>query len=94
MSTPDFAGSDYSPALDRERLLSQHAKVKTFMLRDNEWRTLRDIAAAIGEPEASISAQLRHLRREAFGAFKVEKRRAERGGSVGLFEYRVLGKAE
>jgi hypothetical protein len=87
----DFAGSDYSPVLDRERLLSQHQKVKAFMLRDHEWHTLRDIAAAIGEPEASISAQLRHLRRAAFGGFKVEKRRAERGGSVGLFEYRVLG---
>jgi len=49
---------------------------------------LSEIAAAAGDPEASVSAQLRHLRKPRFGSYVVEKRpRGDR--SAGLFEYRV-----
>ena len=53
---------------------------------DGRWRTLGDIATLTGYPEASISAQLRHLRKERFGRHRVEKRHAGNG----LYEYRLL----
>ena len=42
------------------------------------------------DPHASISAQLRHLRKEKFGSYNIEKRpRGDR--SNGLWEYRLWG---
>jgi len=38
------------------------------------WLTLRELAAITGYGEASISAQLRHLRKPRFGSFVLEKR--------------------
>ena len=85
---PRFAGADYNPAFDQERLTGQIRRVFE-AVKDGRWRTLNEIAAATGDPEASISAQLRHLRREKFGSWRVEKQaRGER--SFGLFEYRIL----
>lgn len=68
------------------RLRRQHEVIRDFMLRHNRWHSLRHIAAHTGYPEASISANLRHLRKQSFGAYRVEKMRA--GGGVWL--YRVL----
>ena len=59
------------------------------------WLTLEEIRAALEDawlcrfPEASISAQLRHLKKPAFGAYRLEKRRRA-GQGFGLFEYRLL----
>ena len=56
---------------------------------DGLWRTLKEVADNTGDPEASVSAQLRHLRKKRFGSFVLEKR--PRGNrSNGLFEYRLL----
>ena len=55
-------------------------------MQDRRWRTLAAIAAESHAPHASVSAQLRHLRKARFGSFVVEKRYAGNG----LFEYRVL----
>lgn len=88
-----FNGPDYQHSLDHARLTKQHDRIKAAML-DERWRTLDEIAAATGDPAASISAQLRHLRKPRFGSHTVEKRR--RGDpALGLYEYRVLrpGKA-
>lgn len=86
-SLPHFNGSDYVPALDHPRLSLQHERIRDLML-DGKWRSLDEIAAATGDPAASISAQLRHLRKPRFGGWKVEKRsRADR--ARGLFEYRL-----
>ena len=82
---PLFAGSDYVPQRDDRRLLGQFEKVRKLML-DGGWRTLDEIAEATGEPPASISAQLRHLRKEQFGAYTVEKCYC----GEGLYRYRVL----
>ena len=41
------------------------------------WMTLEELARKTHFPEASISAQLRHLRKVRHGAFQVEKRRRE-----------------
>jgi hypothetical protein len=39
------------------------------------WMTLGELARKTKFPEASISAQLRHLRKEEHGAYDVERRR-------------------
>ncbi len=85
---PHFDGETYVPPLDHERLTKQLARVKAVML-DGRWRTLRELADETGDPESSISARLRDLRKEKFGAYVIERRR--RGeGRCGLFEYRLL----
>lgn len=86
-----FDGSDYVPALDDTRLTGQILRVYECM-SDGRWRTLGEIERATGDPQASISAQLRHLRREKWGGHSVEKRtRGDR--EHGLYEYRLGVKA-
>lgn len=82
---PEFNGHDYVSARDKARLSHQLERVFELM-RDGQWRTLDGICQATGDPPASISAQLRHLRKARFGGYTVEKRHV---GS-GLYEYRVL----
>jgi len=82
---PQFNGSDYDHQADSRRLTGQLLRVFSVM-RDRTWRSLDEIASATGDPPASVSAQLRHLRKPRFGGYTVEKR--NRGN--GLFEYRVL----
>lgn len=83
-----FSGPAYDPHLDRGRLSGQIQRIFEYM-RAGAWHTLPEIAAATGDPEASISAQLRHLRKERFGSHTVERRR--RGEEAfGLHEYRLM----
>lgn len=83
-----FNGPDYVPELDKARLTGQIERIYLLM-SDHHWRTLTEIELLTGYPQASISAQLRHLRKPRFGGFIVEKRR--RGDrKQGLFEYRLL----
>ena len=67
-----FNGSDYEPDRDHARLSAQHERIRDLML-DGKSRTLKQIAKAANAPEASVSAQLRHLRKERFGGFTVDK---------------------
>lgn len=88
---PRFNGAGYSSDHDDERLTGQIKRVYSLMA-DGVWRTLQEIADATGDPHASISAQLRHLRKKRFGGFNVEKR--PRGNrSHGLWEYLLEAKA-
>lgn len=83
-----FDGPEYSRKHDQTRLSGQIARVFEVM-QDTRWRTLDEIAQLTGDPHASISAQLRHLRKARFGAHTVNRRaRGER--SHGLFEYRLI----
>jgi len=84
-------GPAYVDKLDGERIKDQLERVRSLM-SDERWRTLAEIAFDTGDPQASISAQLRHLRKERFGAFIVERRRRARAGDQkkGTHEYRVL----
>ncbi len=82
-----FDGSDYEPHLDKLRLTGQIRRVWAAMV-DGQWRTLRQIARATGDPESSISAQLRNLRKEKFGGFTVNKCRAGNQYS-GWWEYQL-----
>ena len=60
------------------------------LMRDGAWRSLRQISNRTGEPEASISARLRDLRKRKFGGFKVLR---ENWGD-GVFVYKVMEKSE
>ena len=83
-----FDGAVYDPKYDDKRLTAQHIRIRDIML-DGSWRTLGEIEKQTGDPQPSISAQLRHLRKERFGSYVVEKRST--GDRLrGLFEYRVL----
>ena len=81
---PSFDGPDLQPH-DTARLTAQLAKVRTYMLGHGEWRSLAEIAAATGEPEASVSARLRDCRKVKHGGYSVERRRR----SAGCWEYRM-----
>lgn len=74
-------GQTFSLDRDGARLGDQARRVFEAM-RDGEWRTLREISAATGDPEASVSARLRGFR--DFG-FTVEREYIRRG----LHKYRV-----
>ena len=86
-SPPRFNGPAYDRDLDTQRLTGQIQRVFGLM-SDGSWRTLREIAEATGDPEASVSAQLRHLRKPRFGSHTVERRRRGEASS-GLWEYRL-----
>ena len=66
------------------RLSAQLVAIRDLML-DGRWRTLAEIERATGAPQASISAQLRHLRKRRFGRYVVEKQHVEHG----LWQYRI-----
>ena len=78
-------GPNYDEQRDGTRVRNQMKAVLTLM-QDERWRTLSAIARTLHYPEASVSAQLRHLRKPRFGGYRVEKR--NKGG--GVWEYRVL----
>jgi len=83
-----FDGMSYQAAFDFKRLTGQNSRVFNLM-QDNRWRTLAEIAFTTGDPEASISARLRDLRKKKFGSHIIERRR--RGNAArGLHEYRLL----
>lgn len=87
-TAPEFDGPAYDPEADKDRLSNQLGRIYNLM-RDHAWRTLEEIHERTGEPIASVSAQLRHLRKPRFGSYRVERR--HRGEPAhGLFEYRVL----
>ena len=63
--------------------------------RHGLWLTLRQLARLTGYGEASISAQLRHLRKPQYGAYIVRKRCCN-GGHIGrdgdrgtIWEYKL-----
>lgn len=82
-----FKGSGYVAALDAKRLTGQILRIRDAMA-DGKWRTLGEIEVITGDGQASISAQLRNLKKPAFGGHSLEKRRrgeAERG----CWEYKL-----
>lgn len=81
---PAFGGSTFNPARDGERLGRQLDRVRECM-SDGQWRTLAEISAATGAPEASVSARLRDLRKPHNGGYVVDEEFVERG----LHRYRV-----
>ena len=84
-----FNGADYDHERDSVRLTGQILRIWN-VVSDGRWRTLMDISSVTGDPEASISAQLRHLRKPRFGGYTVEREYLHNG----LYRYRVLPKEE
>ena len=80
-----FDGSDYVHDRDSERLTGQLFRVFE-TIKDGNWYTLNAIAEATEDPPASISAQLRHLRKPRFGGYTVDKKHIENG----LYVYRLV----
>lgn len=82
----------------RVRLRTQREVLRDVMLSANEcgaWLTLGELAAMTRYPAASISAQLRHLKKPRFGNFELEKQMRDKsdlysGNAHGaVWEYRL-----
>lgn len=67
-----FDGATYDAARDGERLAGQLRRVQALMA-DGQWRTLAQIAQAVGGSEAGVSARLRDLRKPRFGGHVIER---------------------
>lgn len=80
-----FDGAVYDPALDDDRLHRQLGRVWNAMA-DGQWHTIEALATVTGDPENSVSAQLRHLRKTRHGSWIIDK---ERLTSNGLYAYRM-----
>jgi hypothetical protein len=82
-----FEGPPDEP--DREQRLGKQLADIQRVMADGEWRTLSEIERLTGHPPASISAQLRHLRKKRFGGHTVNRRHLEHG----LYQYQVVLRA-
>lgn len=80
-----FDGSDYDHERDCPRLSSQYLRIFELM-KDGQPRTLLEIANVTQDPEASISAQIRHMRKPRFGAHVVIKNYVGNG----LYTYKLI----
>lgn len=81
-----FGGETYEPPRDGSRLRAQLVRVKAAM-GDAEWRTLGEIASITGDPEASVSARLRDLRKAKFGGHLVDRKYS--GGGLWCYKLRL-----
>lgn len=79
-----FDGATYSAGLDCARLTGQLLRVHDALGHSGQRWTLRALADHTGGSEAAVSARLRDLRKERFGAHTICR---ERIGVTGLFEY-------
>lgn len=80
-----FDGSDIHQLRDGVRLTGQLERIMN-CLNLGSWWTLNQLMQQTGDPPASISAQLRNLRKERFGGHVIEKRYVDSG----LYEYRLV----
>jgi hypothetical protein len=80
-----FHGADYQEDRDFVRLARQATRVWDVMI-DGEWHTLRGISVATGDPEASVSAQLRNFRKPSWGSHTVH--RAYKGDGLYIYKLR------
>jgi hypothetical protein len=82
---PHFDGATFDPARDGARLHRQIARIYDLML-DGQWRTVDTIAQLTGDPQPSVSAQLRNLRKPRFGGHDVQRRYHD-----GVYQFRLGG---
>jgi len=79
-----FDGDDYVEERDYKRLKTQ-LEVITEYMEDAGFKTLDEIARDTGYRSASISAQLRNLRKEKFGSRNVSRKHIGNG----LYSYKL-----
>lgn len=85
-----FSGPTVETMDDHLRLNNQQARIWQLMI-DGRWRTVEEIAKATRDPQASVSAQLRNLRKLGHGNHQTPRQRRE--GS-NLWEYRLIPNPE
>ncbi len=86
-----FPGTVYEPRLDFPRLATQLEVIRWAMHKAgqaNLWLTLREIENRTGYTTASISAQLRNLKKAPW-FLELRKRRRHGNPHVGLWEYQI-----
>jgi hypothetical protein len=83
---PHFDGETYDPPKDQKRLTRQLERVYE-VVKGGEWHTLAGISDITGDPEGSIGARLRDLRKEKFGSYDIRRKR--KGNT---FSYTCKGK--
>ena len=83
-STLRFDGADYQPERDNVRLGTQLQRVKD-VIKDGQWYTVKSISMITGDPETSVSAQVRNLRKKRFGKYIIDCKRLDNG----LYQYRM-----
>lgn len=87
----DFDGASFDRQIDGERLGSQLAAVKLYLIQNGgEWYTLARLSFLLGYPEASISARLRDLRKARHGGYEIARRRV--GPGRGQWEYSLVSR--
>lgn len=90
-----FDGETYDPDRDYVRLKGVLAAVFDFM-SEGGWHTLQEIRLALERRtrrhhrEQTVSARLRDLRKDRYGAHDVQRKRIKGG----LFEYRLVPNAQ
>lgn len=87
----DFDGKHFDPELDAVRLTQQMRDVFECLCGGHGWLTVSEIKGMTGHPEASISAQLRNMRKVKFGALDIRGRYRE---GTRTFEYKYLSKQQ
>ncbi len=85
---PGFDCDTNDPTHDHLRLTGQTQRVLDVMA-DGRWRTLAELAEATGDPEASVSARLRDLRKPKFGGYRIERQRLTAGSHAYRLRRRV-----
>lgn len=87
-----YDGDVYDPKRDDVRLGRQLWDIWEIMRHGrSRWWTLHELQVATGHPQASISAQLRHLRKDRFGNHEILKRRRMNGNE---WEYLLIPNQE
>lgn len=86
---PDHDGATYDRERDKVRLNAQQRRIFDVM-SCGYWYKLHEIAAQTNDPEASVSARLRDLRKAKFGGHEIERRYV----GDGLWEYRMIVEAD
>lgn len=81
---PKFDGDDYNHTRDYSRLKGQILDIFDLM-KDGKWRSLAEIEEITGHGQSSVSAQLRNLRKDKFGSYKVERVHVQNG----FYKYRL-----
>ena len=79
-----FDGDDYQHDRDFDRLKGQILDIYQ-VIRNGHWYTLSGLAKITKHPEASISAQLRNLRKPKFGGYTILSEHIGHG----LYKYKL-----
>ena len=82
--TQIFDGATFDKDRDGKRLTAQIYRVYA-AIKDGQWHTLSELAKICGDPEASVSARLRDMRKPRYNSMQIERRYVRRG----LHEYRL-----